>query len=40
MREHRNGVIANSLGWFYFGVILLAALAAVPLYILTSGGQG
>jgi Mn2+/Fe2+ NRAMP family transporter len=40
MREHRNGVIANSLGWIYFAVIVVAAIAALPLFILTSGGQG
>jgi len=40
MREHRNGVIANSLGWIYFAVIVVAAVAALPLFILTSGGQG
>lgn len=40
MQEHRNGVIANWLGWIYFAVIVLAAVAAVPLFILTSGGQG
>jgi Mn2+/Fe2+ NRAMP family transporter len=39
MRQHANGAIAKSLGWFYFVVITLAALAAVPLFILTSGGQ-
>lgn len=40
MQTHKNGVLANSLGWAYFVVILVAALAAVPLFILTSGGQG
>jgi manganese transport protein len=40
MQEHRNGVIANSLGWAYFAVIVVAALAAVPLFILTGGGSG
>jgi Mn2+/Fe2+ NRAMP family transporter len=40
MREHRNGVLANGLGWLYFAVIVAAAVAAVPLYLLTSGGQG
>jgi Mn2+/Fe2+ NRAMP family transporter len=40
MQDHRNGVIANSLGWAYFVVIVVAAVAAVPLFILTSGGQG
>jgi Mn2+/Fe2+ NRAMP family transporter len=39
MRQYANGAIAKSLGWFYFVVITVAALAAVPLFILTSGGQ-
>ena len=39
MREHANGRIAKGLGWFYFAIISLAALAAIPLFILTSGGQ-
>ncbi|HWJ37597.1 MAG TPA: divalent metal cation transporter [Sphingomicrobium sp.] len=40
MREHVNGRFANTLGWFYFVVILVAAIAALPLFFLTSGGQG
>jgi Mn2+/Fe2+ NRAMP family transporter len=40
MRDHRNGVIANCLGWAYFVIISVAALAAVPLFVLTGGGQG
>ena len=40
MREHRNGVIANGLGWLYFAVIVVAAVAAIPLYLLSAGGQG
>jgi manganese transport protein len=40
MRQHVNGPIAKALGWFYFAVITLAAVAAVPLFILTSGGNG
>ena len=40
MQEHRNGPIARTLGWTYFVIICLAAVAAVPLYILTSGGKG
>ena len=40
MQEHRNGPIARTLGWIYFVIICLAAVAAVPLYILTSGGKG
>lgn len=39
MREHRNGLLANVLGWAFFVVILIAAIAAIPLFVLTSGGQ-
>jgi manganese transport protein len=40
MGAHVNGVIANTLGWFYFGVICIAAAAAIPLLVLTHGGEG
>ena len=40
MGEHANGRLANALGWFYLVVITLAALAAIPLLIITHGGQG
>jgi manganese transport protein len=40
MGEHANGPLAKSLGWLFFVVITTAAVAAVPLYILTAGGQG
>src|SRR5215217_2564613 len=40
MGEHVNGRLAKTLGWLYFAIITLAAVAALPLYILTSGGQG
>ena len=40
MREYANGWAAKSLGWFYFALITAAALGAIPLYFLTSGGQG
>jgi Mn2+/Fe2+ NRAMP family transporter len=40
MGEHANGPLAKTLGWAYFVLITLAALAALPLYIVTSGGQG
>jgi Mn2+/Fe2+ NRAMP family transporter len=40
MREHVNGPIAMTLGWFYFAVITAAAVAALPLFIITSGGNG
>jgi Mn2+/Fe2+ NRAMP family transporter len=40
MREHVNGTIGKALGWFYFAVITAAAVAALPLFVLTSGGNG
>ena len=40
MREHANGALTKTLGWFYFAVIVIAAIAALPLYFLTSGGHG
>jgi manganese transport protein len=40
MREYANGPIARGLGWIYFAVISVAAVAAIPLFILTSGGKG
>jgi Mn2+/Fe2+ NRAMP family transporter len=39
MREHANGVLANTLGWGYYALIVVTALAAIPLYLVTSGGQ-
>jgi len=40
MGSHRNGIFANVLGILYFVVILAVALAAIPLMIVTHGGQG
>ena len=40
MGEYANGAVAKTLGWFYFAVIMVAAIAALPLYFLTSGGNG
>jgi manganese transport protein len=40
MREYVNGPLAKTLGWLYFIIITAAALAALPLYLLTSGGNG
>jgi manganese transport protein len=40
MREHVNGWLAKGLGWFYFAIISVAAVAAIPLYLMTSGGNG
>jgi Mn2+/Fe2+ NRAMP family transporter len=40
MGKHVNGRLARWLGWFYFAVIAAAAVAALPLYLATSGGNG
>jgi Mn2+/Fe2+ NRAMP family transporter len=40
MGKYVNGRIGKVLGWFYFAVITAAAIAALPLYLLTSGGNG
>jgi Mn2+/Fe2+ NRAMP family transporter len=35
-----NGRLANVLGVVYFVIILAIAVAAIPLMLLTNGGQG
>jgi Mn2+/Fe2+ NRAMP family transporter len=40
MGAHANGRLANVLGWSYMGVTTVAAVSAIPLLILTHGGQG
>ena len=40
MGQYVNRGFDKMLGWFYFGIITVAALAALPLYFLTSGGNG
>lgn len=40
MGDHANGRLANGLGVFYLLVIVVIALAAVPLLILSHMGQG
>jgi manganese transport protein len=40
MGRHANGRLANVLGVAYLVVIVLAAILAIPLLILTSAGQG
>jgi Mn2+/Fe2+ NRAMP family transporter len=40
MGEYVNGPLAKTLGWLYFAIITAAAFAALPLYFLTSGGNG
>lgn len=40
MGKHANGPISTVLGWFFLVAITLAALAAIPLFLLTHGGRG
>jgi len=40
MGPHASGRIANWLGWLFLVLTTLAALAAIPLLILTHGGKG
>jgi Mn2+/Fe2+ NRAMP family transporter len=40
MREYANKWLARTLGWLFFVIVTVCAVAAVPLYVLTSGGQG
>lgn len=40
MGEFANGALANAVGWFYLAVVTIAALLAIPLLIITGGGQG
>jgi Mn2+/Fe2+ NRAMP family transporter len=40
MGSHANGRIANVFGVVYLAIILLVAVAAIPLLVLTNGGQG
>ena len=40
MGKHVNGRISATLGWIYFGVIIILALAAIPLLLITNGGGG
>ena len=38
MQSHANGALAKILGWGYYALIVVAAVAALPLYFVTSGG--
>jgi Mn2+/Fe2+ NRAMP family transporter len=40
MGRHRNGVIANVFGLFYLVVVLVIAVAAIPLLVLSNMGRG
>ena len=39
MGQYANKWLAKGLGWTNFAIVTAAAVAAVPLYLLTSGGQ-
>jgi Mn2+/Fe2+ NRAMP family transporter len=39
MGQYANKWLAKGLGWFYFAIVTASAVAAVPLYFLTSGGE-
>jgi manganese transport protein len=40
MGDHANGVFANVMGWTYLVVIVVLAVAAIPLLFATNGGGG
>ncbi len=40
MRSCTNGAVANVFGIFYLIVVLVIALAAIPLLLLSNMGQG
>ena len=40
MRSYANGVVANIFGVFYLVVVLVIAVAAIPLLLLSNMGQG
>jgi manganese transport protein len=39
MGDHVNGLLARVLGWFYFGLICVLAVAAPILFLATNGGS-
>jgi Mn2+/Fe2+ NRAMP family transporter len=39
MRAHANGIVARTLGWGFYALIVVAAIAALPLFFLTGGGK-
>jgi len=40
MGKHANGRISRTLGWLYFAVIVVLAIVAIPLLLMTNGGGG
>jgi Mn2+/Fe2+ NRAMP family transporter len=39
MGPHTTGKVQNILGWAFFGIVVIAAVAAIPLMVLTHSGQ-
>jgi Mn2+/Fe2+ NRAMP family transporter len=39
MGQHANGIFANVMGWLFFAIITVAAIAALPLFFITVGGK-
>lgn len=40
MGVYRNGWLSNTLGWAFFVIVCIAAVAAIPLLVMTHGGEG
>jgi Mn2+/Fe2+ NRAMP family transporter len=40
MKEHVNGRLASFVGWLYLALIMVVAVAAVPLLFITNAGSG
>jgi manganese transport protein len=40
MKQHKNNSVISILGWIYFGLITLIAIAAIPLMIISNMGNG
>jgi hypothetical protein len=38
MGKHVNGILSRTLGWAYFGLICVLAVAAPILFVATNGG--
>jgi manganese transport protein len=40
MNRHANSTFTSVLGWIYFVLLTIAALAALPLMFITHSGKG
>ena len=38
MGDHKNGMFGNAVGVFFLAVLVIGAVAALPLVIITGGG--